>query len=257
MPGPDELVASLGNDQTAEYRRAVEVLERVGLTRYEARAYIALVTRGYGDAASLANAAQIPRTSAYKVLEALCQKGYAYSSGGKPTLFKPHPPEEVANHLRSDVQEVFGRLQELHRMVGEQGEPQLVYLLYGRQKVLTKVGEFIDRSTRTIIVTTPQIADLREELGKRIANAVKRGVEITFITAPAQKIPEGCRHVPRQHILATDLLVDGEHALLASPGLEACGFTDNPILAEHLKQFLDIMLERAEATVPAPRTAGA
>ncbi len=253
MANPDELVASLGNDQTAEYRRAVEVLERVGLTRYEARAYIALVTRGYGDAAGLAGAAQIPRTSAYKVLEALCQKGYAYSSGGKPTLFKPQAPEVVANHLRDDVQEVFGRLQELHRMVGEQGEPQLVYLLYGRQKVLTKVGEFIDRSTRTVIVTTPQIAELREELGKRIASAVKRGVDITFITAPAQKIPEGCRHVARQHILATDLLVDGEHALLASPGLDACGFTDNPILAEHLKQFLDIMLEHAGSSTPSSR----
>jgi HTH-type transcriptional regulator, sugar sensing transcriptional regulator len=253
MPTPDEIVASLGNDQTQEYRRAVEVLERVGLTRYEARAYLALVTRGYGDATSLASAAGIPRTSAYKVLEALSQKGFAYASGGKPTLFKPQPPEQVAEKLKGDIQEVFERLQALHRMVGEQGEPQLVYLLYGKEKVMSKVGEFLDRSTRTVIITTPQMAPFRDELGKQIGRATKRGVEVTFITAPAQKIPEGCRHVPRQHILATDLLVDGEHALLASPGLEACGFTDNPILAEHLKQFLDIMLERAEAATPAAR----
>ena len=99
-----------------------------------------------------------------------------------------------------------------------------------------------------MIITTPHVASIREELGKRVAHAEKRGREITFLAAPAQRIPEGCRHVPRQHILATDLLVDGEHALLASPGLEACGFTDNPILAEHLKQLLDIMLERGEGS---------
>jgi HTH-type transcriptional regulator, sugar sensing transcriptional regulator len=247
MSTPDEMVASLGNDQTPEYRRAVEVLQRVGLTRYEAQAYMALVTRGYGDATSLANAAGIPRTSAYKVLETLCQKGYAYAAGGKPTLFKPQAPEEVSSRLRTDIQEVFERLQSLHRMVGERGEPQLVYLLYGKDKVLAKVGEFLDRSTRSVILTTPQIAEIRETHAKRIANAVKRGVEVMFITAPAQRIPEGCKHVARQNILATDVLVDGEHALLASPGLEACGFTDNPILAMHLKQFLEVVLERADA----------
>ncbi|HEY6238392.1 MAG TPA: helix-turn-helix domain-containing protein [Thermoplasmata archaeon] len=240
----EEVAVSLGNEISQEYRRAVDVLGKVGLTLYEARAYIALVARGVGDAATVAQTAGIPRTSAYKVLESLSQKGYAAPTGGKPILFRPKPPLEVAESLKTAIQEVFEKLATLHRIVGDHGEPQLVYLLSGRAKVVGKIVEMLDQSSQTFILTTPQSADLREELGKKVAHAVKRGVQVTFITQPLQRVPEGVQHVTRENLLATEVLSDGAHALLAAPGLDAAGFTDNPILTSHLKQFLDVILEK-------------
>jgi sugar-specific transcriptional regulator TrmB len=244
----EEVAVSLGNEITQEYRRAVDVLGKVGLTLYEAKAYIALVARGVGDASSLAQAAGIPRTSAYKVLESLSQKGYATPGGGKPILFRPKPPLEVAESLKVAIQEVFEKLATLHRIVGDHGEPQLVYLLSGRDKVIGKIGDMLDQSSHSFILTTPQVADLREELGKKVAHAVKRGVSVTYITQPLQRVPEGVQHVTRENLIATEALADGEHALLAAPGLDAAGFTDNPILTSHLKQFLDVILEKASST---------
>ncbi|HLM92164.1 MAG TPA: helix-turn-helix domain-containing protein [Thermoplasmata archaeon] len=243
MPTVEDTAVALGNPTSEEFRRATEVLGKVGLTQYEARAYIALVARGLGDATTLASAAGIPRTSAYKVLESLSEKGYAKPTGGKPILFRPTPPLDVADLLKGAIQEVFDRLASLHRLVAEHGEPQLVYLLSGRDKVLQKVGELLDQSTRTFILTTPGVAEVRDELGKKIQHAVKRGVHVTFVTSPLQRVPEGVEYVPRDNLLATEALADGEHALLAAPGLEACGFTDNPILTSHLKQFLEVVLE--------------
>jgi sugar-specific transcriptional regulator TrmB len=240
----EETAVALGNQQSEEFRKAVEVLGKVGLTQYEARAYIALVARGLGDAATLATAAGIPRTSAYKVLESLAEKGYAKPTGGKPILFRPTPPLDVAETLKGAIQEVFEKLATLHRVVAEHGEPQLVYLLSGRERVMQKIGELLDQSTGAFILTTPQLADLRDELGKKIQHAVKRGVHVTFITTPLQRIPEGVEFVPRENLRATEVLSDGAHALLAAPGLEACGFTDNPILIAHLKQFLEMVLEK-------------
>jgi sugar-specific transcriptional regulator TrmB len=249
----EEVAASLSSENSPEYQHAVEVLGRVGLTHYEARAYIAHVARGLGDAATLAQAARIPRTSAYKVLESLTEKGYATPSGGKPILFRPKAPLEVADTLKSAIQEVFGALDTLHRIVGERGEPQLVYLLAGKEKVLGKIGDLLDQCGKTFILTTPQIADVRDELGKKIAHAVKRGVQLTFVSAPLQRVPEGVMYVTRENLLATEVLADGEHALLAAPGLDACGFTDNPILIAHLRQFLEVILDRpADAPPPAP-----
>ncbi len=239
----EETALSLGNPTSDEFRRATDVLGKVGLTQYEARAYIALVARGVGDAATLASAAGIPRTSAYKVLESLAEKGYAKPTGGKPILFRPTPPLEVAESLKGAIQEVFERLANLHRMVAEHGEPQLVYLLSGREKVLQKIGELLDQSSRSFILTTPGVAEVRDELGKKFQHAVKRGVQVTFVTAPLQRVPEGVEYVTRENLLATEVLADGEHALLAAPGLDACGFTDNPILTSHLKQFLEVILE--------------
>jgi len=240
----EETAVALGNQTSEEFRKAADVLGKVGLTQYEARAYIALVARGVGDAATLATAAGIPRTSAYKVLESLAEKGYAKPTGGKPILFRPTPPLDVAETLKGAIQEVFEKLALLHRVVAEHGEPQLVYLLSGREKVVLKIGELLDQSIGAFILTTPQLADLRDELGKKIQHAVKRGVHVTFITTPLQRIPEGVEFVPRENLRATEVLSDGAHALLAAPGLEACGFTDNPILIAHLKQFLEMVLEK-------------
>ncbi len=247
----EEAAVALGNQQSDEFRRAAEVLGRVGLTQYEARAYIALVARGVGDAASLATAAGIPRTSAYKVLESLAEKGYAQPTGGKPILFRPTAPLDVAEGLKGAIQEVFEKLAHLHRTVAEHGEPQLVYLLSGHDKVLAKIGDLLDQATATFILTTPQVAEVRDELGKKIQHAVKRGVRVTFVTSPLQRVPEGVDYVARENLLATEVLADGAHALLAAPGLEACGFTDNPILTAHLKQFLEVILEAPPAHAPA------
>lgn len=244
MATVEEMAVSLGSEISQEYRRAVDVLGKVGLTLYEARAYIALVARGVGDAATLAQTAGIPRTSAYKVLESLSQKGYATPTGGKPILFRPKPPLEVAETLKTAIQEVFEKLATLHQIVGDHGEPQLVYLLAGREKVVGKIGELLDQSSKSFILTTPVISELRDDLGKKVQHAVKRGVVVTFVTQPLQRVPEGVQHITREHLVATEVLADGEHALLAGIGLEACGFTDNPILTAHLKQFLDIILEK-------------
>ena len=240
----EEVAVSLGSEISQEYRRAVDVLGKVGLTLYEARAYIALVARGVGDAATLAQTAGIPRTSAYKVLESLSQKGYATPTGGKPILFRPKPPLEVAETLKTAIQEVFEKLATLHQIVGDHGEPQLVYLLAGREKVVGKIGELLDQSTKSFFLMTPVISELRDDLGKKVQHAVKRGVAVTFVTQPLQRVPEGVQHVTREHLVATEVLADGEHALMAGIGLEACGFTDNPILTAHLKQFLDIILDK-------------
>jgi HTH-type transcriptional regulator, sugar sensing transcriptional regulator len=246
----EETAVALGNPTSEEFRRAASVLGRVGLTQYEARAYIALVARGVGDAAGVATTAGIPRTSAYKVLESLASKGYAQPTGGKPILFRPKPPLDVAETLKAAIQEVFEQLAELHRVVAEHGEPQLVYLLSDREKVLAKIAELLDQSTRTFILTTPQVAELRDALGKKIQSAVKRGVQLTFVTAALQRLPEGVEHVARENLLATEVLADGEHALLAAPGLDACGFTDNPILIAHLKQFLEVVLDKGPEAPP-------
>ncbi len=239
----EDATVAIGNQTSEEFRRAAAVLGKVGLTQYEARAYIALVARGVGDAATLATAAGIPRTSVYKVLESLAEKGYAQPTGGKPILFRPTAPLEVADQLKEAIQEVFEKLAHLHRVVAEHGEPQLVYLLSGHDRVVAKIGELLDQSTQTFILTTPQVSEVRDELTKKIQHAVKRGVRVTFVTSPLQRVPEGVEYVARENLLATEVLADGAHALLAAPGLEACGFTDNPILTAHLKQFLEVILE--------------
>jgi hypothetical protein len=50
----------------------------------------------------------------------------------------------------------------------------------------------------------------------------------------------------RSGLIATDVISDNKEALLASPDLNACGYTDNALLAEHMQRFLEIMIDYAK-----------
>lgn len=226
-----------------EYRESAATLESLGLSTYEAKAYIALVAHGYGSAEDISETAQIPRTSAYKVLSSLCDKGYAISTRGRPMIFKPEPPEKVKTDVVKRVTPVFDRLQALHEVLMDKGEPQLVYTIQGKQRVLSKIAELLDTATRTFLIATPTLSEIRETISKRIEAALKREVHITVITEPTQRTPSGVDVVRKRGLIATDIIADGERALIASPDLNACGYTDNPYLAKHLENFITILME--------------
>jgi sugar-specific transcriptional regulator TrmB len=111
--------------------------------------------------------------------------------------------------------------------------------------VLEKIGELLDKSLKSFMISTPLFNEINDNLYKKIENAVKRGVTITIITAPGQSIPENSKVIRRKGLIATDVISDNKEALLASPDLNACGYTDNALLAEHMQKFLEIMVEHS------------
>ena len=236
-----------GFDFDKEQEALARTLESIGLSGYEARGYLALVAHGYGSAEVIAETAKIPRTSAYKVLQSLCQKGYAISTRGRPSIFKPEPPSKIKTKVFDHLNDTFAKLEMMHEVLSDKGEPQLIYTITSKARVLAKIGELLDTATHAFIVATPQFYEIREGLAKKLENALGRGIRITVITEPLQKIPEGATPFFRKGLIATDIIADAERALIASPDLTACGYTDNPYLAAHLESFLQILMESKPA----------
>lgn len=232
-----------GNEMMKEFHSLVKRLERLGLSSYEARAYIALVVIKKGSADNISRVAKIPRTSAYKVLESLKERGFVQSSGNRPTLYTAEAPEKLSVSIMKEVEGLFDRISFLRDMVEFRGIPQLVYTLTGEESVMEKVAEILDMAERRVIISTPAIGDIRKKLKRKIAGALKRGVEVVIITSPLLKTPPNTTVVRRKGIIATDVVADGKIALLAAPDLSACGYTDDPSLALHLERFLEIMME--------------
>jgi sugar-specific transcriptional regulator TrmB len=235
-------------DITREFTEISGKLVMLGLSPYEAKAYVALVAHGCGDANTIAKTASIPRTSSYKILESLKSKGFAIATSGRPVIYKPEAPDNIKDKYFSELDTMFEKLELLHEIVRERGEPQLVYTITSKEKVLDKIGELLDKATRTFIISTPRFSEIKESLTKKIQNAIKRGLEITIVTAPLQKIPEqfkakNVKLIRKKGLLATDVICDNEKALIAAPDLDACGYTDNAILAAHLERFLQILIK--------------
>lgn len=246
IPAEVSKLLESGVDLDKEFERATRTLESIGLSSYEARGYIALVAHGYGSAETIAATAKIPRTSAYKVLQSLCSKGFAISTRGRPTIFKPEAPGKVKDRVIDHLNDTFGKLDVLHEVLRDKGEPQLVYTIGTKLRVLEKIGELLDKATESFMVSTPTFSEIRESLDKKIQHALDRGIRFTVITEPGQKIPEGVTPVYRRGLIATDVIVDGSSALIASPDLQACGYTDNASLSKHLENFLEIIMNLKE-----------
>ncbi len=235
-----------GIDLEKEYENVSRTLESIGLSSYEARGYIALVAHGHGSAELIAETAHIPRTSAYKVLQSLVTKGFAISTRGRPTIFKPEPPSKIKEKVVERLGETFDKLNLLHEILRDKGEPQLVYTVAGKARVMEKIGEMLDTATRNVTIATPTFYEIRESLAKKIENAMDRGVQVTLVTEQGQKVPEAAHVFYRKGLIATDIIADGERALIAAADLSACGFTDNAALAAHLESFLQILMTQKE-----------
>ncbi len=77
----------------------VERLVRLGLTQYEARAYVALIRRDGSTPAEVAKVAGVPRPRIYDVIASLVAKGLVSERPGRTAKFAATPPEEATSTL--------------------------------------------------------------------------------------------------------------------------------------------------------------
>lgn len=227
-----------------EFMSVSRQLETIGLSQYESRAYIALVALGHGTAETVAKTARIPRTSAYSVLKSLETKGFSIAVSDRPVMYKPEPPVSIHQRIIKEMDETFAKLELLHEIIVERGVPQLIYTILGNEKVKAKIIELIDKSVKQITISTPKLS--ATGVSKKLQEAAKRGIDVTIITGPSTKVPEGCNIYRRTGLIATDVIGDGERALIASADLSACGYIENASLAEHLQSFLQIMMREKQ-----------
>lgn len=78
---------------------SVERLVRLGLTQYEARAYVALIRRDVSIPAEVARVAGVPRPRIYDVIDSLVAKGLASERPGGTAKFMATPPAEAVKIL--------------------------------------------------------------------------------------------------------------------------------------------------------------
>ena len=83
----------------ADRPEVVAHLTRLGLTTYEAKAYLALIRRDSYTAAQVARQAGLPRQRIYDVLGSLVEKGLASARPGDVVKYAVTPPEVAIAHF--------------------------------------------------------------------------------------------------------------------------------------------------------------
>jgi sugar-specific transcriptional regulator TrmB len=101
----------------------VAQLTRLGLTSYEAKAYLTLIRRDSFTAAQVARQSGLPRQRIYDVLGSMVQKGLAVARPGNVVKYAATPPDVAINQLLAVQREDLSSTEKAARSMVAELEP--------------------------------------------------------------------------------------------------------------------------------------
>jgi HTH-type transcriptional regulator, sugar sensing transcriptional regulator len=131
-------------------------LKSYGLTDYETRAFIALITQGISSAKQLSERTKIPYSRIYDVLVNLENISWVTVIAGRPMKYKAERPKSVARIAKKQIEAKYERIE---HVLLEKLEP-----LYGNQKQIDSTpiwilnGDIRDKITDMITTTKKEIS---------------------------------------------------------------------------------------------------
>ena len=141
-------------------------LSELGLTSYEARAYVALIGRDTSTASEVARLAGVPRQRVYDVLGSLVGKGLAATRPGDVVKYSAEPPALAVERLVEAHRERLAHLEEGAAAVIEELSPayedgqqqthplEYIEVLRDRRAINERFQELLSAVEREILVFT-------------------------------------------------------------------------------------------------------
>ena len=83
----------------------IQVLKGIGLTMYEAQAYVTLTSLIQASAFEVAEKSNIPRSKIYDVLKKLYEKNFIEIEDGRPLTYIVKSPVEVLSRKKEEINE--------------------------------------------------------------------------------------------------------------------------------------------------------
>ncbi len=132
----------------------VDHLVRLGLSEYEAKAYVAIVAVGEGTVREISAQSGVPRSRAYDVLERLADKGLVEVGGSSPRSYRANDPLIASNQLMEEIRrsndEIQRELGEIGRKADNRDTP--IWTVKGDWAIDHKVAEVVDSAEREVAV---------------------------------------------------------------------------------------------------------
>jgi len=144
-----------------------EVLNKqLGLSPYESRTYLSILTLGPMSPSEIAQRAGIPRPRIYDVLQSLVQKGLLIEQSGRPAIYASVEPSEALKNLLIDIEiEASRQLEEKRRIVRTLSE-QLSQMYEKTKNLKLKKSKvwFTKRDTTFISIYAEAIRNCEKEV---------------------------------------------------------------------------------------------
>ena len=159
---------------------AVEAFERLGLTSYEAKVFIALHRLGAGTARDVADITDVPRSQVYSVAESLEGRGLLEVQQSSPIRYRPVSLEEAENTLRERFERERERAFEYVDAVREESDGEEtqedIWTVRGRDRVDDRVVDLLSRADERIVFGTRLPELVTEPIERTLEERAAAGV---------------------------------------------------------------------------------
>jgi HTH-type transcriptional regulator, sugar sensing transcriptional regulator len=238
--------------------RITESLQELGLSLYEARLYLGLLTRGPQNGNELSRTSGVPSSKVYAMLERLAAAGIvAHTRRGNTVEYVSVPPQDVLHKLRERYTKPLDFLEAtLPTIVSSDPEPDVLQVA-GRDAIIDHARVIVRNAASEIYLSTwGENLDL---LRKDLNAADERGVRIFGMLYGEGELGVGWwqHHSYRETVASRiggrmlTLVADGKEALIAhmpERGDPSAVRTQNPVLCLVAEEYLihDLTLQKAK-----------
>jgi len=243
----------------------IDSLVRLGFSEYEAKAYIALLSKSPVSGYELSKQSGVPRSMIYEVLGKLTSRGAAMTlRTGGAKKYAPVPATEFLNQLQREHDGLVLELKNELTALASTPDMEYVWNIEGHENIIARAIEMIDQASNQIYLALfpASYSDLQVAL----MSAVNRNVRVVVYTTGDIELPGSEIAVARvaQEALGQApglgliLVIDGEEVLIAewlARSKAKASWTSSPLLvfiAEHhlrtdlyLPQILNLLDEKA------------
>src|SRR5262245_47712127 len=155
----------------------VELLQRVGLNKYEAEAYAALLQHGPLTGYELGKRSAVPLSRSYEILERLTAKGLALVQPGDPPRYIAQAPEQFLERTRATAAATLDALARELAELGPSSLPEGFWVIRGQEHILAHVKTSIAQARRSLAVSCPPTHSAA--LAEALAQVRERGCRVT------------------------------------------------------------------------------
>jgi sugar-specific transcriptional regulator TrmB len=204
---------------------AKKVLNQVGLTEYETKAYLTLLEHGVMTASVISEQSGVPYSKVYEALNSLERKGWIEVEGGRPSRYFPKAPSEALEVARLRMEDmvdgwrhvVLGELQPLYERRELLEKPD-IWILRGEFSILAKLREMLGVTKKEVMIAAPVFAkDFVDAFVAVLRQLRDSGVNVQVMMAGAwdvKKIAGVGEARIRDNLFGGGIIVDGKEAIL-------------------------------------------
>ena len=180
-------------------------LEEFGLSKYEAQAYVALISKGSISAGELAYHSEIPRTKVYPTLLKLESKKLVIISKSKPIMCTAIAPENAFDEI---IHEQINKVNAMNALISNlkktseesrksRGSEERRYFHMSANNVVTQLQTMIEGSKSSIRIMTDQWGfGLLVECKEQLLAVLRRNLDVKVLVTPIQIGSDAFRAIP-------------------------------------------------------------